>query len=212
MNTSTPPSLSELDAPENYCGTSYAAKLLGLSVGTVQTLVEKHELKAWKTQGGHRRISMRSIQDFHHKNKMVPPRHEPQLDVRLRVLLVEDDDITRETLRGICDRASMPVDCTAMSSGMEALIDIASIQPHVLITDLDMPGLDGFALLRILALNPQFENMAILVLSGLTSEEVQTRGGLPEGCYYMPKPVKADWFNGFFAGVMVGAMRKPKTR
>jgi excisionase family DNA binding protein len=212
MNSSNTPSLSEMDAPENYCGTSYAAKLLGLSVGTVQTLVEKHELKAWKTQGGHRRISIQSIHDFHHKNKMVPPHHGPQPDVRLRVLLVEDDDITREMLRGICDRASLPVDCTAMSSGMEALIDIASIQPHVLITDLDMPGLDGFELLRILGLNPQFENMAILVLSGLTADEVQARGGLPEGCHFMRKPVKADWFNGFFTGVMVGATRKPKPR
>jgi len=29
------------DSSDEYCGTSYAAKLLNLSVGTVQTLVEK---------------------------------------------------------------------------------------------------------------------------------------------------------------------------
>ena len=45
------------DTSDEYCGTSYAAKLLNLSVGTVQTLVEKNELEAWKTQSGHRRIS-----------------------------------------------------------------------------------------------------------------------------------------------------------
>jgi len=48
---------------DDYCGTTYAAKLLGLSVGTVQSLVERNELHAWKTQGGHRRISMPSIRD-----------------------------------------------------------------------------------------------------------------------------------------------------
>lgn len=37
---------------DGYCGTSYAAKMLGISVGTVQGLVEKNDLKAWKTQGG----------------------------------------------------------------------------------------------------------------------------------------------------------------
>ena len=52
------------DTPEDYCGTTYAAKLLGLSVGTIQTLVEKNELQAWKTQGGHRRISMPSIREY----------------------------------------------------------------------------------------------------------------------------------------------------
>jgi excisionase family DNA binding protein len=51
------------DTSDEYCGTSYAAKLLNLSVGTVQTLVEKNELEAWKTQGGHRRISIQSIRD-----------------------------------------------------------------------------------------------------------------------------------------------------
>jgi len=211
MNTSNTPTWGELDKPENFCGTSYAAKLLGLSVGTVQTLVENRQLKAWKTQGGHRRISMQSIRDFHQQHSMESPHHAPPENKRLRVLVVEDDAITRDMLRSICDSASMPVDCTAMSSGMEALIDIASIRPHVLITDLDMPGIDGFELLRILGLNPQFANMAILVLSVLTSDEVKARGGLPEGCYFMPKPVKADWFNGFFAGVTVGALRKSKT-
>jgi hypothetical protein len=34
---------------EDYCGTSYAARLLGLSVATVQSLVEKGEIEAWKT-------------------------------------------------------------------------------------------------------------------------------------------------------------------
>ena len=48
---------------DGYCGTSYAAKMLGISVGTVQGLVEKNDLKAWKTQGGHRRISLQSIHD-----------------------------------------------------------------------------------------------------------------------------------------------------
>ncbi len=131
------------DTPEDYCGTTYAAKLLGLSVGTIQTLVEKNELQAWKTQGGHRRISMPSIREYQRKHNMLTITNEPR-DNRLRVLLVEDDAVTREMLRGYCNRSSMPVDCTAMSSGLEALIDIASIKPDVLITDLDMPGLYGF--------------------------------------------------------------------
>ena len=41
-----------------FCGTTEAARILGLSVGTVQSLVERQELMAWKTRGGHRRIAM----------------------------------------------------------------------------------------------------------------------------------------------------------
>jgi excisionase family DNA binding protein len=196
MNTNTPP-----DAPEDFCGTTFAAKLLGLSVGTVQTLVEKNELQAWKTQGGHRRISMPSIRDYQLKHNMLAPHTDPR-DHRLRVLLVEDDPVTRELLRGYCHRSSMPVDCTAMASGLEALIDIASIQPDVLITDLDMPGVDGFELLRTLRQNPLFSRMTTLVLSALVPEEVAQRGGLPEGSIFVAKPINMDWFNGFFTAFL----------
>jgi excisionase family DNA binding protein len=39
-----------------YFSTSQAAKILGLSVGTVQRMVENGIFKAYVTQGGHRRI------------------------------------------------------------------------------------------------------------------------------------------------------------
>ncbi|MFM7000266.1 MAG: response regulator [Limnohabitans sp.] len=191
------------DTLEDYCGTTYAAKLLGLSVGTIQTLVEKNELQAWKTQGGHRRISMPSIREYQRKHNMLTTAADAR-DNRLRVLLVEDDPVTREMLRDFCNRCAMPVDCTAMSSGLEALIDIASIQPDVLIADVNMPGVDGFELLRTLRNNPQFNKMTSLVVSALSPEEIEARGGLPEGTIFMAKPVNMHWFNGFFAAMMAG--------
>ena len=198
-------------AVDEFCGTSYAANLLGLSVGTIQSLVEKNILQAWKTRGGHRRISMDSLREYQKNKRANTSPNVSTIGQLLRVLLVDDDNVTREMFRRICDKATMPIDCTAMSSGMEALIDIATIQPHILITDLDMPGIDGFELLHILNKNPQFESMAILAYSGLTWEEVQARGGIPTRAIYLSKPTKADWFNGFFAGVMVGAENKKKT-
>jgi len=188
---------------EDYCGTTYAAKLLGLSVGTIQTLVEKNELQAWKTQGGHRRISMPSIREYQRKHNMLMTPVDSR-EGRLKVLLVEDDAVTRDMLRDFCNRCEMPVDCTAMSSGLEALIDIASIQPDVLIADLNMPGVDGFELLRTLRQMPQFLRMTSLVISALTPEEIAARGGLPEGTIFMAKPINMQWFNGFFTALMAG--------
>lgn len=190
------------ESPESYCGTSYAARLLGLSVGTIQSLVELNELQAWKTQGGHRRISIASIKEYQKKVDM--PAMLPDVEFkRLRVLLVEDDPITREMLLGFCTRANLPVDCTAMSSGMEALIDISSIKPDVLITDLNMPGINGFELLRTLRQNPNFDRMAILVLSALSAEEIDKQGGLPEDSIFMPKPVNTAWFEGLITGILL---------
>jgi CheY-like chemotaxis protein len=123
---------------------------------------------------------------------------------RLRVLLVEDDPVTRNMIRDFCIRCEMPVDCTAMSSGLEALIDIASIQPDLLIADLNMPGVDGFELLKTLKQLPQFQRMACLVISSLSPEEIAAKGGLPEGTIFMAKPVNMQWFNGFFTALITG--------
>lgn len=188
--------------PDEFCGTTYASKILRLSVGTIQALVENNEIQAWKTQGGHRRISIKSIREYQNRNNPNASKNRFFQNGRIRVLLVEDEEISREILRSICDNSIIPVDCTAMSSAMEALIDINSIQPHILITDLDMPGIDGFELLQILRQNSNFDNMIILALSALTIDEIKHRGGLPIDCIYMPKPIKVDWFNGFFVGIM----------
>lgn len=57
----------------DHCGTFEAARLLGLSVGTVQSLVEQGALQAWKTPGGHRRIDRASIEQFQlRKGKAAP--------------------------------------------------------------------------------------------------------------------------------------------
>jgi excisionase family DNA binding protein len=46
---------------EAYVGTRQAAKMLGLAMGTVQSMVDRGELVAWRTPGGHRKICVKSI-------------------------------------------------------------------------------------------------------------------------------------------------------
>lgn len=186
---------------DDYCGTTYAAKLLGLSVGTVQSLVERNELHAWKTQGGHRRISMPSIRDYQRKHNMPLTTSEINLP-HLKVLAVDDDPIVLEMLRHFSLNCQFPVDLTTMSSGLEALIDITSIQPNVLIVDLNMPDVNGFEVLRKLRSNVQFDKMSCLAVSALTPEEIEVRGGLPEGVVFMPKPLKTQWLNGFMVAIL----------
>lgn len=188
---------------DDYCGTTYAAKLLGLSVATVQSLVEKGEIEAWKTLGGHRRLSLRAINAYLQKNS--PQRAQVDADRRnrLSVLVVEDDEATCELYKAQFNEWDMAVDCSFMPSALEALMDIASMRPDLLITDLNMPGVDGMEMLRALKRNQQLLAMQILVISGLPRESITERGGLPLNSYYLEKPINFDWLHGYVTALLV---------
>lgn len=57
------------DALSNICSTREASEMLGVSQRTVQLWVESGVLKAWKTPGGHRKISLSSV------NQIIEKRH-----------------------------------------------------------------------------------------------------------------------------------------
>lgn len=193
-------------AQDDFCGTFYAAKLLGLSVGTVQSLVEKNELRAWKTHGGHRRISMQSIHEYQRLHGI---EEAPRRGTQLKVLVVEDDKSTLEMFRDTFARWNLPVDCTTMSSALEAMIDISSLKPHVLITDLKMPGVDGFELLRTLRANPAFTSMTMVAMTGVSEDEVKEKGGLPPDTITVQKPVDMNWLHGFISAMVSVRQAQP---
>ncbi len=192
---------------DDYCGTSYAAKLLGLSVATVQSLVEKGEIEAWKTLGGHRRIALQSLNAYLAKNSPQLARADTDPHHRLRVLIVEDDENTRELYRCQLEAWDLPIDCTWMHSALEALMDIASMRPDVLITDLSMPGVDGFEMLKALKRNPQLAAMQIVVISGLPAQAIAERGDLPPNSNLLQKPVNFDWLQGYLTALVAANVK-----
>ena len=92
---------------------------------------------------------------------------------RVRVLLVEDSLIAREVEKKMLQEAGFAVR-TAID-GMDAL-EKARAEPFALmVTDLEMPRLDGFGLVRQMRGEPALERMPILVISTRDSEEDRLR-------------------------------------
>ena len=167
--------------------TRKAAELLGVSVRTVQLWVESGVLVAWKTPGGHRRVARDSVMQL----KRVPqdPAPEPEtLDPSdiFTVLIVEDNANMRRLYELTMGGWNLPIKVRVCENGFEGLIEVGRLLPKVLITDLNMPNMDGFAMLRWLA---QGANTELLVVSGLTDAKIRARGGLPEGFTRFTKPV-----------------------
>jgi CheY-like chemotaxis protein/two-component sensor histidine kinase len=77
---------------------------------------------------------------------VAPSDHYPLLLEALRVLVVDDDDDARELIRRTLERGRART-ITAASVD-EALAAFDTFQPDVLVSDIGMPGRDGFALIH----------------------------------------------------------------
>jgi excisionase family DNA binding protein len=49
---------------ETYITTREVARLISLSLGTVQKMVDSGEFKCWTTTGGHRRVLLSSVEKY----------------------------------------------------------------------------------------------------------------------------------------------------
>ncbi len=183
------------------CGTSKAAELLQLSVGTVQSLVDKKVLQAWVTQGGHRRITLASIQSYQLQQQKLPALDRLKND-RLRVMVVDDDPVTRHLLQDTCLATHAQVECCALASAIEALLHLPTFKPQIMFLDLLMPQVDGWALVKQVKQKEDFAQMQIITLSALSLDDLQERGGPPAETHFVQKPVDLGWLKGYLLGLL----------
>lgn len=176
---------------KSFCTTREAAELLGVSVGTVQLWVESGLLRAWKTSGGHRRVLRESIEALLHHGSRVSAPPVPQDPGRrsLRILVVEDDLALQRLYQVTMGRWDMAPEVTVLDNAVAALLHIGHAPPDLLVSDLHMPGVDGFYMLRVLEKSPQVADTTVVVVTGLDAADIAQRGGVPQGVEILPKPV-----------------------
>jgi DNA-binding response OmpR family regulator len=81
-----------------------------------------------------------------------------------RVLVVDDDEMLREQLALVLERLGHTV--TMAANGREGLEIAEREDPDLVITDLSMPGMDGFELLARLKAEPRTQQIPVIVVSG----------------------------------------------
>lgn len=86
----------------------------------------------------------------------------------------------------------MPVELQTASDGYEGILKIGTWQPDMIITDLQMPNMDGFHMLEMLYRQTDLRNIEIIVISALSKGDIDDKGGLPEGVKVYQKPVPFD--------------------
>ena len=199
------------ESPEKeYCSTSEAAQRLGLSLGTVQQMVENGQLDGWKTAGGHRRIRVSSIEEFRARsiagNGAQTQSRAPSNT--LQVLVAEDDRILQKLYEHTFSSWGLPLQVRMVSSGIDGLLEIGRTAPDLLITDLRMPGIDGFEMIRRLRENALSSDVAIVVVSALSAKEIAAAGGLPPDVTVYRKPIPFQELHGYVQALIAQRRRQ----
>ncbi|MEH2423500.1 MAG: response regulator [Nostoc sp.] len=105
-----------------------------------------------------------------------------------RILLADDNTDMRDYLRRLL---SQRYEVEAVADGTAALAAIQAQRPDLILSDLIMPGLDGFELLRQLRADPQTSELPVILLSAQAGEESCVSGLAAEADDYLIKPFSA---------------------
>ncbi len=177
-------------AEQEVCSTREAAERLDVSLRTVQLWSEAGVLRAWKTPGGHRRILLSSVEELLRKRGGELARRANS--GRYQVLIVEDEPDFRRLFELHLESWDLPIDLQSVPSGFDALVRIGASQPDLLITDLRMPGIDGFEMIRALQASEAISDLEVIVVTALTQHTIAERGGLPERITVLHKPLRFE--------------------
>ncbi|TAN66770.1 MAG: response regulator [Methylobacter sp.] len=152
-----------------YLTPSEAAKLLMVSPITVRAWAQKGLLSSETTPGGHRRFLRENVEQFAKQTKTAPQRND------LRILVVDDDKQVTGYLVELLTGPDEPFIVSSAADGFEAGSKVYSFEPDVILLDLMMPKLDGFAVCRQIKADPDISDIRIIAMTGYPSPENEQR-------------------------------------
>lgn len=200
----------ERQAPNHYT-TIEVARILGMAVRSVQLMVDRNELEAWKTPGGHRRISRTSVERWASAHGLAgtdSPSHSPApppatatrtqvlpakstalASVQVPQILLIEDSVHFQNLVGLIVKQHFPgATLQVANDGITGLALYGQIQPRVLIVDILLPGIDGATLITTLRSHAQFASSHLIVVTSLDESQREPYAFALQGVKVIHKP------------------------
>jgi len=146
-----------------YLSTRQSAKILQVSLGTVQKMVELGELIAWKTRGGHRRVLASSLEQQLQRRKRAMRQKTSQNCIAMGIFRRAEN--SQELLESIQDW-QLKVEMEVAIDSLEGLMKAVSIVPDLIFLDALIPPVEQVHLIHYLSKNRDTQRIPILVDEG----------------------------------------------
>ena len=102
------------------------------------------------------------------------------------ILIVEDDDAIRNNVARLLKLEGY--DIASAVNGREGLDRVREVRPDLVISDIGMPEMDGFAMLEAIRADPLFANTSVMLLTALDDRASMRRGMTAGADDYLAKP------------------------
>jgi two-component system chemotaxis response regulator CheY len=107
------------------------------------------------------------------------------------ILIVEDSATTRALIRAVIEDME-DFNIVEAGSGFEALKLLPTQEFNLVITDVNMPDINGLELIHFIKSNPRYSHIPLIIVSTERSEEDKKRGIALGAMSYITKPFKAQ--------------------
>jgi len=144
------------------------AQRLRVSPVTVRHWALNGKLSFVTTPGGHRRFLLEEVERF---ARQYGVDLQPSKPAGLRVLIVDDDPELGEMLTEFVTALDPDNEAALAHNGFEAGSLIHEFKPDLVLLDIMMPGLDGFAVCRRIKQNPQTRHIPVIAMTGKPSQQ-----------------------------------------
>jgi len=110
--------------------------------------------------------------------------------MKMRIMIVDDDATTRKIL-GMYVRQK-GFDVVMAENGFNALEKLAGETVNLIMTDLNMPNMDGIELIRNLKANPDYAGIPVMMVTTEADEEERAKALEAGAEAYLVKPVTGE--------------------
>ncbi len=145
------------------------AKRCNVSRTTVYRWIIGGHLKAYSLPSGHFRVKPDDLAEFCRAfsmpNVMEVGTRRKAVGDKLNVLIADDHPDVVLLLRKITERYLPDAAIHEAINGVDTVIAVGTIQPQLMLLDIMMPGMDGFAVLQELLRRPELAHSKVLVVS-----------------------------------------------
>ena len=156
-------------SPDDHLSLGKVAKRCNVSRTTVYRWIIGGHLKAYSLPSGHFRVKPDDLAEFcrafNMPDVLTVGTKRKSVGDKLNVLIADDHPDVVLLLKKITERYLPDAAIHEAVNGVDTVIAVGTIHPQLMLLDIMMPGMDGFAVLQELLRRPELAHSKVLVVS-----------------------------------------------